>query len=328
MPKASTKQSAQAPQKSVEELVEELFKSSDDELLNPDIPFNKVIFLEKLPDSFNKESKTAHDKFARLQGVGIQLFHRDGLVEVRQALVKEFPYAAHIIDNLLKPTFRRMSSGKEGIVFEPTILVGEPGLGKTRLLSRLLEELDIYHRKISVAGMQDDQIFGVPKGFSTAMPSIMSTVIHDKEIGNPVFILDEIDKAQESKFANVQHKLLGLLEKDEAMNWHEPYLQAPVNLYYVGWLMTANTLSTISEPLKSRCHIMRMPTPALEHIPQILNTIRKDLALDDGLDPRFIPGFDEAEKSALIDSYAQHKSIRVLKRQVKEILSLRELTLQ
>jgi hypothetical protein len=85
MPKASQKQHTPAPKKSVEELVEELFKSSEDELLNPEIPFNKVVFLEKLPDSFNKESKTAHDKFARLQGVGIPLFHRDGLVEVRQA---------------------------------------------------------------------------------------------------------------------------------------------------------------------------------------------------------------------------------------------------
>lgn len=324
MPKKQSHEQTQ----SIEELMEELLGSSDDEVLNPDIPFNKVIFLEKLPEEFNKENRAVHDKFKRLEGVGIPLFHRDGLVEVRQTLIKEFPYAAHIIDNLLKPTFRRMSAGKEGLVFEPTILVGEPGLGKTRLLSRLLEELDIYHRKISVAGMQDDQIFGVSKGFNTAMPSIMSTVIHDKEIGNPVFILDEIDKAQESKFANVQHKLLGLLEKEEAMNWHEPYLQVPVNLYYVGWLMTANTLTTISEPLKSRCHIMRMPNPAPEHIPQILNTIRTDLALDDGLDPRFILGFDEAERTALIESYAQHKSIRVLKRQVKEILSLRELTLQ
>lgn len=324
MPKKHSHEQTQ----SIDELMQELLGSSDDEVLNPDIPFNKVIFLEKLPEEFNKENRAVHDKFKRLEGVGIPLFHNDGLVDVRQTLVKEFPYATHIIDNLLKPTFRRMSAGKEGIVFEPTILVGEPGLGKTRLLSRLLEELDIYHRKISVAGMQDDQIFGVSKGFNTAMPSIMSTVIHDKAIGNPVFILDEIDKAQESKFANVQHKLLSLLEKEEAMNWHEPYLQVPVNLYYVGWLMTANTLTTISEPLRSRCHIMRMPTPELEHIPQILNTIRTDLALDDGLDPRFIPGFDEAEKSALIESYAIHKSIRVLKRQVKEILSMRELTLQ
>jgi hypothetical protein len=71
-----------------------------------------------------------------------------------------------------------------------------------------------------------------------------------------------------------------------------------------------------------------VPLPALEHIPQILNTIRTDLALDDGLDPRFIPGFDEAEKFPLIESYESHKPIRVLKRQVKEILSLRELTLQ
>lgn len=324
MPKKHSHEQTQ----SIDELMQELLGSSDDEVLNPDIPFNKVIFLEKLPEEFNKENRAVHDKFKRLEGVGIPLFHRDGLVDVRQTLVKEFPYAVSIIDNLLKPTFRRTSAGKEGLVFEPTILVGEPGLGKTRLLSRLLEELDIYHRKISVAGMQDDQIFGVSKGFNTAMPSIMSTVIHDKEIGNPVFILDEIDKAQESKFANVQHKLLGLLEKEEAMNWHEPYLQVPVNLYYVGWLMTANTLTPISEPLKSRCHIMRMPTPELEHIPQILNTIRNDLALDDGLDPRFIPGFDEAEKTALMESYAIHKSIRVLKRQVKEILSLRELTLQ
>ena len=130
MPKSSTRQPAQAPQKSVEALVDELFKSSEDEILNPDIPFNKVVFLEKLPADFNKDSKSAHEKFARLQGVGIPLFHRDGLVEVRQTLVKEFPYAVNIIDNLLKPTFRRMSAGKEGLMFEPTILVGEPGLGR------------------------------------------------------------------------------------------------------------------------------------------------------------------------------------------------------
>lgn len=309
---------------SIDELMQELLGSSDDEVLNPEKPFDKVIFLEKLPDEFNKESRAAHDKFKRLEGVALPLFHQEDLVSVRRKLVKEFPYAIGIIDNLLKPTFRRTSSGKKGLIFEPTILVGEPGLGKTRLLSRVLEELDIYHRKISVAGMQDDQIFGVAKGFSTALPSIMSTVIHDKEIGNPVFVLDEIDKANEGKFTHIQHKLLGLLEKDEAMSWHEPYLQVPVNLYYVGWLMTANTLDTISEPLKSRCHIMRMQAPELEHIPQILQTIRKDLALDDGLDVRFIPDFDGAEKSALIESYKTHTSVRVLKRQVKEIFSLRE----
>lgn len=324
MPKSTQKQNPEATQKSVEELVDELFRSSEDELLNPDIPFNKVIFLERLPADFNKDSKSAHDKFKVLEGKAIPLFHQENLVAVRRKLIKEFPYAINIIDNLLKPTFRRISSGKQGIIFEPTILVGEPGLGKTRLFSRLLEELDIYHRKISVAGMQDDQIFGVAKGFNTALPSIMSTVIHDKEIGNPVFILDEIDKAQEGKFTNIQHRLLSLLEKDEAMCWHEPYLQVPVNLYYVGWLMTANTLDTISEPLKSRCHIMRMPAPEMEHVPQILQTIRKDLALDDGLDIRFIPDFDPAESGALIESYNIHKSVRVLKRQVKEILSLRE----
>lgn len=318
------KQQSHEKTQSIDELMEELLGSSDDEVLNPEKPFDKVVFLEKLPDEFNKESRAAHDKFKRLEGVALPLFHQDDLVSVRQKLVKEFPYAADIIDNLLKPTFRRTSSGKKGLIFEPTILVGEPGLGKTRLLSRILEELDIYHRKISVAGMQDDQIFGVAKGFSTALPSIMSTVIHDKEIGNPVFVLDEIDKANEGKFTHIQHKLLGLLEKDEAMSWHEPYLQVPVNLYYVGWLMTANTLDTISEPLKSRCHIMRMPAPDLEHIPQILQTIRKDLALDDGLDVRFIPDFDGAEKSALIESYQFHKSVRVLKRQVKEIISLRQ----
>lgn len=324
MTKSCKNPTADTPQKSVEDLVDELFRSSEDELLNPDIPFDKVIFLEQLPDDFNKDSRAAHDKFKRLEGKGIPLFHQEDLVSVRRNLAQEFPYAINIIDNLLKPTFRRISSGKKGLIFEPTILVGEPGLGKTRLLSRLLEELDIYHRKISVAGMQDDQIFGVAKGFSTALPSIMSTVIHDKEIGNPVFVLDEIDKANEGKFTHIQHKLLGLLEKDEAMSWHEPYLQVPVNLYYVGWLMIANTLDTISEPLKSRCHIMRMPTPELEHIPKILQTIRKDLALDDGLDIRFIPDFDQAERNALLESYNIHKSVRVLKRQVKEVLSLRE----
>lgn len=45
MPKKHSHEQTQ----SIDELMQELLGSSDDEVLNPDIPFNKVIFLEKLP---------------------------------------------------------------------------------------------------------------------------------------------------------------------------------------------------------------------------------------------------------------------------------------
>lgn len=65
---------------SVDELMQELLEGSADEVLNPEKPFDKVIFLEKLPDKFNKESRAAHDKFKRLEGVALPLFHQEDLV--------------------------------------------------------------------------------------------------------------------------------------------------------------------------------------------------------------------------------------------------------
>lgn len=126
MPKSCKNPTAEISQKSVEDLVDELFRSSEDELLIPVIPFDKVIFLKQLPDDFNKDSRAAHDKFKRLEGKAIPLFHQEDLVRVRRNLAQDFPYAISIIDNLLKPTFRRISSGKKGLIFEPSILVGLP----------------------------------------------------------------------------------------------------------------------------------------------------------------------------------------------------------
>lgn len=310
------------------DVIEELFKEFTDELFNTDEPFNKLVFLEKAPPEFNKENKMQTDRFRRLVGAYLPLHHCDWLLDVRKTLVEEFPYAIDIIDTLLKPSFKRVSVGKKGVIFEPTIIVGEPGLGKTRLLKRLLEELEVKFSSVSVAGIQDDQLFGVNRGFATAMPSLPTHLISEHEIGNPVIILDEIDKADRTKQGWLQHKLLGVLERDEAMNFMEPYLGVPVNLIYVGWLMTANTLESITEPLLSRCRVLTMPVPNLQHVPKIINQIKKEIAIEDGVDERFYAGFDYAEKEALLESYQKHKSIRVLKRQVIEILSLRKLTLQ
>lgn len=308
--------------------IEFLLDGIEDELLNPKDPFNKVVYLEQVPEDFNKENKQQADKFKRMAGVYVPLHHCDVMLDVRNTLVDEFPYAVEIIDTLLKPSFKRVSVGKQGVVFEPTVIVGQPGLGKTRLLTRLMEELSLQYRSVSVASMQDDHIFGVARGFSTAMPSLASQLIVEHEIGNPVIILDEIDKAYMSRNGSIQNRLLGVLEPVEAMRWHEPFLSVPVNLSYVGWLMTANTIDTITDPLKSRCRILKMPAPELKHLPRIIQEIRKEVAIEDGLDVRFYPDFDLAEREALFESYQKHKSIRVLKRQVKEIISMRKLTLQ
>ena len=285
-----------------------------------------LIFIQQMPDNLNSGAKSTLKDYLSIAGEEIPLYTCTDLISVRRTLVAEFPYAVSLIDNLMKACFRTYNS-KLGshVKFEPSLVWGEPGLGKTRLLRRLCTLLGVPVRVVNVGGSDDGTIFGVSRGYSTALPSVMTAMVGKHKILNPVIIFDEIDKVcTRSNNADIMGKLLGLLEKEEAKTWNDSFIGCEVNMSHVNWLFTANDIDLISAPLKSRLKIQKMMPPEPEHIASIAKSIREDFANELGVDKRFFPGFDGLELDVLTNAYMQHRSVRVLKRQVVELLESRE----
>lgn len=285
-----------------------------------------LVFLKELPDNLSASAKNTLKDFTTIAGEEVPLYTCNDIVSVRRTLVAEFPYAVSVVDNLLKGCLRTHNSHLGPHVrFEPTLLWGDPGLGKTRLLRRLCELLGVPVRVINVGGSDDGTIFGVSRGYSTALPSVMTSMVGRHKCLNPVIIFDEIDKVcVRSANADIMGKLLGLLEKEEAKTWHDSYIGTEVNMSHINWFFTANDVGLISAPLKSRLSIQKMTPPEPHHIPQIAKSIRKDFASELGIDVRFFQDFDGTELDVLMSAYSQHRSVRVFKRQVIQLLECRQ----
>lgn len=297
------------------------FKTTDDnEVVGDKAPSKKalIVVCPKLQRTGTREIRLQQEPYKPIINAPLEVRHCADIIAVRKQLVDEFPYAISIVDSMLMPTLRRMSTGRIGVVLEPTLIYGAPGLGKSRLAARICNLLGLYTRTVSIAGANDDMIFGLSKGWSTAQASIITDAVLESMSANPVIILDELEKANtHSRNGNIHHKLLPLLEKSEAGQWNEPLLGVQVNFSHIGWVFTANDLENIAPPLRSRIRCLEMTPPSSCHLPLILNNMRNEIAHDQGIDVRWLRSLDLCEMSALQRTYKQHRSLRILKRQLE-----------
>src|SRR5690606_2620616 len=119
-----------------------------------------------------------------------------------------------------------------------------------------------------LAGMTDVKVLkGVTRGWASNRTSRIVEIIQQTRVPNPLFILDEIDKAHSgsSNGGDPQDALLDLLEPGNAKRYMDVYLMAECDLSSCLYIATANSLEAISEPLLSRLRPVLFPTPGPEH---------------------------------------------------------------
>jgi len=314
--------------KTIDDVVAEFLDEIDSQMeaVAPAGP-QRVVF-QRIQGTANRDNGKVLEPFQKLEAKPLVLHHCDDLISVRRQLVTEFPYAVAVIDALLKPTFRNVSRGDKWICFEPTIVVGKPGLGKTRLLRRLCDELELAHEVMSAAGIADDFFFGVSRGWSSGQPSAVAELVLRYQCANPVFVIDEIDKTIRGRHGDFLGKLLPLLERAEATRWRDPFLCGEMDLGAVGWLFTANDVSELPAPFRSRVRVLEMTAPEVQHLPAVVRSIIADLAAEEEIDPRWYPGLDREEMASVVASYERHRSVRILREQVRRLVDLREIRMQ
>jgi ATP-dependent Lon protease len=120
--------------------------------------------------------------------------------------------------------------------------------------------------------------------------------------------------------------MIPFLERETAARYREAGLDAQLDLSHVNHLCTANSIDPLPEPLRDRMRIIRVPPPALEHLPLLSAQIMKDLAIEDEALAYALPL--AADELQIIGRAWKHErfSMRKLHRLISATLEARDAT--
>lgn len=203
----------------------------------------------------------------------------ESLNHVHAALDAEFPWAEKAIEVVMSELIVRKQHGAVRLGITPVLLAGAPGTGKTRFAQRISELLGTPNTVINLAGMADVKVLkGVTRGWANNRPSRMVEFIMQTGIPNPMFILDEIDKAGAASLngGDPHEALLDLLEPGNASRYQDVFLMTECDLSHCLYIATCNSVTNIPDPLLSRLRPVLFPAPGPEHTEVILDGILRD----------------------------------------------------
>lgn len=237
------------------------------------------------------------------------------LSRVRQALLAEFPYAASAIDPILMDVVAR-----KYVKLRSTLLVGEPGCGKSRFARRLGEEIGLYVARIDGASL-DGAFGGTSRRYNSTEPCFPIRALAQAKQANPLIVLDELEKAATNRRdGRLWDILLAFLEPETARRYHDHALQMEFDLSFPSYVFTSNSRGDLPAPLQDRLRVIEFPQPTAEHLPLLLRRIVVDLATEEGVDPRFYYD-DIVEQRAFIERIWKTGSIRRLRKIVSAVVT-------
>ncbi|SDJ74233.1 ATPase family associated with various cellular activities (AAA) [Bradyrhizobium sp. Rc2d] len=237
--------------------------------------------LTVLPATKATKLNQYNKQFSEILDKPLPLVCARNLDDARKRLSYEFPHASAALSVL----FKDLREG-EPVRLKPTILLGPPGAGKSRVVRKWAVAVGLQHvQRVDAASVTDGHFGGASKIWSNTEASVPARAILASRTANPLVFIDEIDKCtrpgSSSSSGSLMTSLAGFCDKETAKTYRDQSLDCELNLSEILYLCTANDVTVLPDFLRDRFRIVRVPAPRLVDLPLLAASIMEDLARED-----------------------------------------------
>lgn len=199
-------------------------------------------------------------------------------------------------------------------------LVGPPGTGKSSIGETVARALARPFARISVSGSSDAaELIGEARTAPGAQPGKIARALRDAGVGNPVLMIDGIDRLSGEAGLGVAEVLLELLDPESSAHFTDHYLGLPIDLSHAILLLCANQLEHVPDALQERIEVIEVPGYSEDEKIEIAQRFLVPRQLGEhGLGPRDLVLQDEALR-AMVRHWTLEAGVRGLARQLATV---------